>query len=216
MQGKRRTYTGRGQKRCTVERSQMRAGKVYCHTLIKNKLVVYEMCRRAVCQTDIFPGKSWLCILPWRKRKLFPLRCCLFLLSENPNLKYVSLQGTGPSFGSWYLHIYIVSHHSSREHRAVTKFRHLTRFLASTLTSFHVLLWCLISSRIVLRCLYVPASNSCPCFQTKGRRHGVHPVILSESFFFRQLVLSYLKTFCHIVKVRHCHDKIPLPDPVVN
>ena len=50
---------------------------------------------------------------------------------------------------NWY--IYIVSHHSSREHRALTKFCHLTRFLASTLTSFHVLPWCLISSRIVLR-----------------------------------------------------------------
>ena len=50
-----------------------------------------------------------------------------------------------------YIYIYIVSHHSSREHRALTKFLHLTRFLASTLTSFHVLPWCLISSRIVLR-----------------------------------------------------------------
>ena len=49
------------------------------------------------------------------------------------------------------LHIYIVSRHSSREHRALTKFRHLTRLLASTLTSFHVLPWCLISSKIVLR-----------------------------------------------------------------
>jgi hypothetical protein len=44
-----------------------------------------------------------------------------------------------------------VSHHSSREHRVLTKFRHLTRFLASALISFHVLLWSLISSRIVLR-----------------------------------------------------------------
>ena len=35
-------------------------------------------------------------------------------------------------------YIYIVSHHSSWEHRALTKFRHLTRFLVSTLTSFHV------------------------------------------------------------------------------
>ena len=49
------------------------------------------------------------------------------------------------------LNIYIVSHNSSREHRALTKFRHLTRFLASTLTSFHVLPSCIISSRIVLR-----------------------------------------------------------------
>jgi hypothetical protein len=45
-----------------------------------------------------------------------------------------------------------MSHHSSREHRALTKFRHLTRFLASTLmSSFHVLPWSLISSKIVLR-----------------------------------------------------------------
>jgi len=57
MQGKRRTYTGRAQKLCTVERSQMRAGKVYCYKHIKNKLVLYEMCRRAVCQTVMFPGK---------------------------------------------------------------------------------------------------------------------------------------------------------------
>jgi len=49
------------------------------------------------------------------------------------------------------INIYIVSHHSPREHRALTKFRHLTRFLANTLTSFHVLPWSLISSRIVLR-----------------------------------------------------------------
>jgi hypothetical protein len=49
-----------------------------------------------------------------------------------------------------YIYIYIVSHHSSREHRVLTKFCHLTRFLVSTLTSFHVLPWCLISSRIVL------------------------------------------------------------------
>jgi len=48
-------------------------------------------------------------------------------------------------------YIYIVSHNSSREHRVLTKFRHLTRFLTSTLTSFHVLPSCLISSRIVLR-----------------------------------------------------------------
>jgi hypothetical protein len=47
--------------------------------------------------------------------------------------------------------IIIVSQHSSREHRALTKFLHLTRFLASTLTSFHVLPWSLISSKIVLR-----------------------------------------------------------------
>jgi hypothetical protein len=47
--------------------------------------------------------------------------------------------------------IIIVSHHSSREHRALTKLLHLTQFLASTLTSFHVLPWCLISSKIVLR-----------------------------------------------------------------
>jgi hypothetical protein len=47
--------------------------------------------------------------------------------------------------------IIIVSRHSSREHRALTKFRHLTRFLASTLTSFHVLPWSLISTKIVLR-----------------------------------------------------------------
>jgi hypothetical protein len=47
--------------------------------------------------------------------------------------------------------IIIVSHNSSREHRAFTKIRHLTRFLASTLTSFHVLPWSLISSKIVLR-----------------------------------------------------------------
>jgi hypothetical protein len=47
--------------------------------------------------------------------------------------------------------IIIVSHHSSREHRALTKFRHLTRFLASALTSFHVLPWNILSSRIVLR-----------------------------------------------------------------
>jgi len=50
-----------------------------------------------------------------------------------------------------HLYIYIVSHHSSREHMVLTKFRHLTRLLASTLTSFHVLPWCLISSKIVLR-----------------------------------------------------------------
>jgi hypothetical protein len=47
--------------------------------------------------------------------------------------------------------IKIVSHNSSREHRALIKFRHLTRFLASTLTSFRVLPWSLISSKIVLR-----------------------------------------------------------------
>jgi hypothetical protein len=47
--------------------------------------------------------------------------------------------------------IIIVSHHSSREHKTLTKFRHLTRFLASTLASFHVLPWSLISSKIVLR-----------------------------------------------------------------
>jgi len=47
--------------------------------------------------------------------------------------------------------IIIISYHSSREHTALTNFRHLTRFLASALTSFHVLPWCLISSRIVLR-----------------------------------------------------------------
>ena len=41
-------------------------------------------------------------------------------------------------------------HHPSREHRALTKFRHLTRLLASTLTSLHVLPWCLISSKMVL------------------------------------------------------------------
>jgi len=54
---------------------------------------------------------------------------------------------------SFLLHsiIYIVSRHSSREHRALTKFRHLTRLLVSTLTSFRVLPWCLISSKIVLR-----------------------------------------------------------------
>jgi len=46
--------------------------------------------------------------------------------------------------------IIIISRHSSREHRAFTNFRHLTRLLASTLTSFHVLPWCLISSKIVL------------------------------------------------------------------
>jgi len=50
-----------------------------------------------------------------------------------------------------YVCIYIVSHHSSREHRALTKFCCLTWFLVSTLTSFHVLPWCLISLRIVLR-----------------------------------------------------------------
>jgi len=50
-----------------------------------------------------------------------------------------------------YIYIYIVSRHSSREHRALPKFRHLTRLLASTLISFHVLPWCLISSKIVLR-----------------------------------------------------------------
>ena len=51
-----------------------------------------------------------------------------------------------------YSYIYIYSfYYSSREHRALTKFRHLTRLLASTLTSFHVLPWCLISSKIVLR-----------------------------------------------------------------
>jgi len=49
-----------------------------------------------------------------------------------------------------YIYIYIVSRHSSREHRVVTKFRHLTRLLTGTLTSFHVLPWCLISSKIVL------------------------------------------------------------------
>ena len=48
------------------------------------------------------------------------------------------------------LYIYIVSHNSSREHRAFTKFRHLTRFLMSTLASFHVLSWCLITLRIVV------------------------------------------------------------------
>ena len=47
--------------------------------------------------------------------------------------------------------IIIISRHSSREHRALTKFRHPTRFLVSALTSFHVLPCCLISSRIVLR-----------------------------------------------------------------
>ena len=46
--------------------------------------------------------------------------------------------------------IIIISRHSSREHRALTKFCHLTRFLASALTSVHVLPCCLISSRIVL------------------------------------------------------------------
>jgi len=55
------------------------------------------------------------------------------------------------------LYIYILSRHSSREHRALTKFLHLTRLLASTLTSFYILPWCLISSKIVLlhvvRCL---------------------------------------------------------------
>jgi hypothetical protein len=51
----------------------------------------------------------------------------------------------------WSFIFFIVSLHSLREHRAVTKFRHLTQFLASNLTSFHVLPWCLISSRIVLR-----------------------------------------------------------------
>jgi hypothetical protein len=46
--------------------------------------------------------------------------------------------------------IIIVSQNSSQEHRALTKFLHLTRFLASTLTSFHALPWSLISSKIVL------------------------------------------------------------------
>ena len=50
-----------------------------------------------------------------------------------------------------YIYRYKISHHSAREHRALTKLRHQTRFLASTLTSFHVLPWCLISLRIVLR-----------------------------------------------------------------
>jgi len=50
-----------------------------------------------------------------------------------------------------HLRVYIVSRHSSREYRALTKFRRLARLLASTLTSFHVLPWCLISSKIVLR-----------------------------------------------------------------
>jgi len=49
------------------------------------------------------------------------------------------------------IYIYIISRHSWREHRALTKFRHLAWLLASTLTSFHVLPWCLISSKIVLR-----------------------------------------------------------------
>jgi len=47
--------------------------------------------------------------------------------------------------------IIIISRHSSMEHRALTKFRSLTRFRASALISFHVLPCCLISSRIVLR-----------------------------------------------------------------
>jgi hypothetical protein len=50
-----------------------------------------------------------------------------------------------------YIYVCVISHHSSREHWALTKFRHLTRLLASSLTSFHVLPWCLISLRIVLR-----------------------------------------------------------------
>jgi len=54
-------------------------------------------------------------------------------------------------FHDIYIYIYIVSRHSSREHRALKKFRHLTLLLAGTLTSFHVLPWCLISSKIVLR-----------------------------------------------------------------
>ena len=93
--------------------------------------------------------------------------------------------------------IYIVSHHSSREHRDLTKFRHLTRFLASTLTSFHVLPRCQISSRIVLRHVFlglprglVPwgfhsraASAMSPC----GRRsvwpsHPHFPCRISNSF----------------------------------
>jgi hypothetical protein len=58
-----------------------------------------------------------------------------------------------PKYALLYIIIIIilVSHHSSREHRALTKLLHLTRFLASTLTSFHVLSWSLISSKIVLR-----------------------------------------------------------------
>ena len=48
-----------------------------------------------------------------------------------------------------YIHIYIVSCNSSREHRALTKFCHLTWLLVSTLTSFHVLPSYLISSKIV-------------------------------------------------------------------
>jgi len=47
--------------------------------------------------------------------------------------------------------IIIISRHSSRKHRALAKFRHLTRFLAIVWTSFHVLPCCLISSRTVLR-----------------------------------------------------------------
>jgi len=54
-------------------------------------------------------------------------------------------------YGQGIIIIIIISRHSSREHKALTKFRHLTRFLASALTSFHVLPCCLISSRIVLR-----------------------------------------------------------------
>jgi hypothetical protein len=63
-----------------------------------------------------------------------------------------------------------VSHHSSRAHRALTKFRHQTRFLASALASFHVLPWGLISS------------NSCPCFRVNSRRHDVRPFLLCAGF----------------------------------
>jgi len=54
-------------------------------------------------------------------------------------------------YSTVYIYIYIIFHHSLREHRALTKFRHLAQLLASTLTSFHLLPWCLISSKIGLR-----------------------------------------------------------------
>jgi hypothetical protein len=68
--------------------------------------------------------------------------------------------------------IIIMSHHFSKEHKALTKFRHLTRFMARALTSFHVLPWSLISSRIVLRHdpLLVPDFNQTRILLTYFRK----------------------------------------------
>ena len=77
-------------------------------------------------------------------------RCCIIKFWP-PDDKHIVLETCrGHIINLFYIYIYIISHHYSREHSALTKFRHLTRFLASTLTSFHVLPWCLISSRIVV------------------------------------------------------------------